>query len=365
MASGASVSASEYWFTQPPENAVDGDSLSSWSTESSPSDEWFQIDTGASRIISQIKVVTDFLYSLETFTLKLSVDGETWSTIGDYAITNPSNPFVIYTTGSWRYVRFDTMNSTSSYIELVEIEVIGGGVCIPEDGDGGTIDGSWDGSGDGSNGGYGDAYGDCEPGYDFVAAFDNLALGGNASASEDCCGQDPGNAIDGNTGSAWSSGVFPTNVSFDLDLGQIQTLSKIRLLTNNSFYLDTFDLKVSQDMLSWTALGSHSITDYDSYWELEFSGNYRYVRLENMNTADSYMEINELEVIGGGTCVWLADGGNDDTIDAGGYTIDAGADTNDAGADMNDAGADMNDAGADTNDAGGIINDAGGYGEPF
>ena len=33
-------------------------------------------------------------------------------------------------------------------------------------------------------------------------------------------------------------------------------------------------------------------------------------------------------------CVWLADGGNDDTIDAGGYTIDAGADTNDAGADM-------------------------------
>ena len=71
--------------------------------------------------------------------------------------------------------------------------------------------------------------------------------------------------------------------------------------------------------MSWTSAGSHSITDSSIFYEIVVGGNYRYVRLENMNSTDTFMEINELEVIGGGTCVLSNDGGYGDGYDAGGY----------------------------------------------
>lgn len=108
-------------------DAIDGDTYSSWSSNSGPSDEWFQLDLGSAIALAEFKILSDYTWYLDGFDLQTLVDGTNWIDQGSYTLADPDEWYSIDFTGTWQYIKLKDMNTTASYMEIAEIEVLGPG----------------------------------------------------------------------------------------------------------------------------------------------------------------------------------------------------------------------------------------------
>ena len=151
----------------------------------------------------------------------------------------------------------------------------------------------------GSGGGGGGGGGSCGTG--------NLALNKTATASSlENAGFPASNAVDGNTGTRWSS-AFSNPQWLEVDLGSSQAICQVTL-TWEAAYATAFQIQVSPDGSAWTTIYS-TTTGTGSTQTLNVSGTGRYIRMYGTARATPYgYSLWEFGVYGpgsgggGGTC---------------------------------------------------------------
>jgi YD repeat-containing protein len=121
----------------------------------------------------------------------------------------------------------------------------------------------------------------------------------SASASNYISGNEPGKAIDGNVNTLWNSGGFPSQW-ITIDLGQLSTVSKVRLLIAQSpTGSTTHELYGGATTSNLSSLGSLSGSTQNGQW-LEFdpnTSNIRYLKVLT-TSSPSWVAWSEIEVYG-------------------------------------------------------------------
>ncbi|QMU77100.1 family 16 glycosylhydrolase [Streptacidiphilus sp. PB12-B1b] len=114
----------------------------------------------------------------------------------------------------------------------------------------------------------------------------NLALGRTATASSQENGSfPPQDAVDGNTGTRWSS-AFSDPQWLEVDLGSTQTICQV-VLDWETAYATAFQLQVSNDGSTWTPIYS-TTTGTGGTQTLNVSGSGRYLRMYGTARATQY-----------------------------------------------------------------------------
>ncbi|MFD9126688.1 discoidin domain-containing protein, partial [Kitasatospora sp. NPDC059571] len=172
LSQGKPVTASsEENYGTPATNAVDGNTGTRWSSAASDP-QWIQIDLGAVATVSQVVLQWESAYG-KAYRIQLSTDGTTW-TDAYSTTTGAGGAETLNVSGTGRYVRmYGTQRGTGYGYSLWEFQVFG------------TVGGGT------PSGGCGTA---------------NAAQGKPVTASsEENYGTPATNAVDGNTGTRWSS----------------------------------------------------------------------------------------------------------------------------------------------------------------
>ena len=175
----------------PASAAVDGNTGTRWSSAFSDP-QWLQVDLGASASITQVVLQWEAAYAT-AFQIQTSNDGTNWTTIYS-TTTGTGGTQTLNVTGTGRYVRmYGTARATQYGYSLWEFQVYG------------TISG---GSGCGTA---------------------NAALNHPATASSvENASFPPSNAVDGNTGTRWSS-AFSDPQWLQVDLGASASITQVVL----------------------------------------------------------------------------------------------------------------------------------------
>jgi hypothetical protein len=113
----------------------------------------------------------------------------------------------------------------------------------------------------------------------------NVALNKAATGSQENAGTAPGNAVDGNTGTRWSS-AFSDPQALTVDLGQTYQLCKV-VLNWEAAYAKAFSIQVSSDNATWTTVYS-TTTGTGGVQTLNVTGTGRYVRMNGTQRATQY-----------------------------------------------------------------------------
>ncbi|MFI6481698.1 discoidin domain-containing protein [Nonomuraea sp. NPDC050663] len=120
--------------TFPASLAFDGDTTTTrWASIEGSDPQWLQVDLGASRQLSRVKLTWEAAYG-KTYKIQLSADGSTWTdahstTTGDGGVDEAA------ITGTARYVRMHgTQRGTSYGYSLYEMQVYGEGGTGPAPG---------------------------------------------------------------------------------------------------------------------------------------------------------------------------------------------------------------------------------------
>ena len=236
----------------PAASAVDGNTGTRWSSTASDP-QWLQVDLGASAIISSVTLNWEAAYG-KSFQLQTSADGSTWTSV--YSTTTGTGGIQNLTvSGTGRYVRmYGTARGTVYGYSLWEFQVYG------TTGGGGTG----------------------------VCGTTNAALNhpATASSTEDgTAGSAPGNAVDGTTGTRWSS-TFADPQWLQVDLGSSQTICGVTL-NWEAAYGTAFQLQTSADGATWASIYS-TTTGTGGVQNLTVSGTGRYVRMYGTVRATTY-----------------------------------------------------------------------------
>ncbi|MEA5367093.1 discoidin domain-containing protein [Amycolatopsis sp., V23-08] len=77
LAKGKTATSSSVADGNPPENAVDGDSNTRW-TSAYDDNQWLQVDLGAATVFDRVVLTWETAYAA-TFTIQVSADGQTWT----------------------------------------------------------------------------------------------------------------------------------------------------------------------------------------------------------------------------------------------------------------------------------------------
>jgi beta-glucosidase len=230
-------------------NAVDGNAGTRW--ESAWSDpQWLQVDLGATASISQVVLQWETA-SAKAYQIQTSPDAANWTTI--YSTTaGPGGTETLNVTGTGRYVRmYGTQRTTGYGYSLWEFQVYG----TP-------------GGGTGSCG------------------TTNAALNRPASASSvENAGTPASAAVDGNTGTRWSS-AFSDPQWIQVDLGSSQNICQVSLQWETA-YATAFQIQVSSDGSAWTPIYS-TATGTGGTQTLNVTGAGRYVRMYGTARATGY-----------------------------------------------------------------------------
>ena len=248
IAQGKPTTASSAESAQfPASNATDGNITTRWSsTFSDP--QWLQVDLGQNYSLNHA-VLTWEAAAASAYQIQTSTDGNTWST----AYSNNNSPQDIQSaalSATARYVRVYATGRASQWGDsLYELALYG----TPTSGGGtGTL----------------------------------LSQGKTAtSSSTENASFVAANAVDGNTGTRWSS-AFSDPQWLQVDLGATHTLSRVDL-NWEAAYASAFQLQSSNDGTTWTnltpvtagAAGTQSLT---------VSGSGRYVRMYGTARATQY-----------------------------------------------------------------------------
>jgi F5/8 type C domain/Glycosyl hydrolases family 16 len=232
--------------TFPASNAVDGNQSTRWSSAFSDP-QWLQVDLGQSYNITHVTLNWEAAYG-RAYQIQTSQDGSSWTTIYS-TTTGDGGTDDLAVTGTGRYIRmYGTARATAYGYSLYELQVHG----TPGGGGGGTL----------------------------------LSQGHTAVASSTENASFPAaNAVDGNTGTRWSS-AFSDPQWIYVDLGASHTISKV-VLNWEAAYATSFQIQTSNDASSWTTIYS-TTTGTGGTQTLNVSGSGRYVRMNGTARATPY-----------------------------------------------------------------------------
>ncbi len=245
-------------------NAVDGDTTTRW--ESAWSDpQWLQVDLGASATISQVVIQWETA-SAKAYQIQVSDDGSTWTPLYS-TTTGPGGTQTLNVSGTGRYVRmYGTQRNTGYGYSIWEFQVYGAA---------------------GTSGGA-------------TCGTQNAALNQPATASStETAGTPAAAAVDGNTGTRWSS-AFSDPQWLDVDLGSTLNICQV-VLNWETAYASAFQIQTSTDNTNWTSIYS-TTTGTGGVQTLNVSGTGRYIRMYGTTRATGYgYSLWEFEVFTGGS----------------------------------------------------------------
>jgi hypothetical protein len=232
----------------PAANAFDGNLGTRWSSAFSDP-QWVEVDLGSSQPICQVTLAWEAAYGT-AFQIQTSTDGSTWTTIYS-TTTGTGGTQTLNVSGTGRYIRmYGTARATQYGYSLWEFSVYATG---------------------GGTGACGTA---------------NVALNKTATASStENAGSPAANAVDGNTGTRWSS-AFSDPQWLEVDLGSAQPVCKV-VLDWETAYATAFQIQTSTDGSTWTTIYS-TTTGTGGTQTLNVSGTGRYIRMYGTARATQY-----------------------------------------------------------------------------
>jgi hypothetical protein len=231
--------------TFPASNAVDGNTGTRWSSAFSDP-QWIQIDLGQTYSINHVTLNWEAAYG-KAYQIQVSNDASTWTTIYSTTTGNGAIDDLTGLSGTGRYIRmYGTQRATVYGYSLYEFQVYGTPTSS------GTL----------------------------------LSQGHPATASSLENSSFPAsNAVDGNTGTRWSS-AFSDPQWIYVDLGATHTISKV-VLNWEAAYGKAYQIQTSNDATNWTTIYS-TTTGTGGVQTLNVSGSGRYVRMYGTQRATQY-----------------------------------------------------------------------------
>ena len=233
----------------PASAAVDGNTGTRWSSSFSDP-QWLEVDLGASATISQVVLNWEAAYAT-AFQIQTSTDNTNWTTI--YSTTTGSGGVqTLNVSGTGRYIRmYGTARATPYGYSLWEFQVYGTS---------------------------GSTTTSCNT--------TDAALNHPATASSlESSAYPASNAVDGNTGTRWSSS-FSDPQWLQVDLGTSQTICQVTL-DWEAAYATAFQIQTSADGTNWTTIYS-TTTGSGGNQTLSVNGTGRYVRMYGTARATPY-----------------------------------------------------------------------------
>jgi hypothetical protein len=233
----------------PASAAVDGNTGTRWSSSFSDP-QWLEVDLGASATISQVVLNWEAAYAT-AFQIQTSTDNTNWTTI--YSTTTGSGGVqTLNVSGTGRYIRmYGTARATPYGYSLWEFQVYG------TSGSTNTSCNTTD------------------------AALNHPATASSLESSA----YPASNAVDGNTGTRWSSS-FSDPQWLQVDLGTSQTVCEVTL-DWEAAYASAFQIQTSADGTNWTTIYS-TTTGTGGNQTLSVNGTGRYVRMYGTARATPY-----------------------------------------------------------------------------
>ncbi|WP_322974030.1 discoidin domain-containing protein [Actinacidiphila oryziradicis] len=248
----------------PASAAVDGDTGTRWSSLASDP-QWLQVDLGATATISQVVLQWETAYATG-FQIQVSTDATTWTPIYT-TTTGTGGTQTLAVNGSGRYVRmYGTARATGYGYSLWEFQVYG--------------------SLTGSSGA--------------TCGTTNAALNQPATASStENAGAPASAAVDGNTGTRWSSQAGDPQW-LQVDLGSSVPVCQV-VLQWETAYATGFQIQVSTDGTTWSPIYT-TTTGTGGTQTLSVSGTGRYIRMYGTARATGYgYSLWEFQVFTGGS----------------------------------------------------------------
>jgi hypothetical protein len=230
----------------PASNAVDGNTGTRWSSAFSDP-QWLEVDLGSSQSICGVTLNWEAAYAT-AFQIQVSTDNSTWTSI--YSTTTGTGGTQNLTvSGTGRYIRmYGTTRATQYGYSLWEFQV------------------------------FTSATSSC--------GTTNVALNKTATASSlENAGFPASNAVDGNTGTRWSS-AFSDPQWLEVDLGSTQSICQVGLVWETA-YATAFQIQVSTDNSTWTSIYS-TTTGTGGTQNLSVSGSGRYIRMYGTTRATQW-----------------------------------------------------------------------------
>jgi hypothetical protein len=224
--------------------AVDGNTGTRWSSAFSDP-QWIQVDLGASASITQVTLNWETAYA-KSFQIQTSTNGTTWTNI--YSTTTGTGGVqTLAVTGTGRYVRMNgTVRATAYGYSLWEFQIYGSDAT--------------------------------------TCATASQGKTATASSTENA-GTGAALAVDGNTGTRWSS-AFSDPQWLQVDLGSTQTVCQVTL-NWEAAYAKSFQIQTSTDGTNWTSIYT-TTTGAGGIQTLGISGTGRYVRMYGTVRATAY-----------------------------------------------------------------------------
>jgi hypothetical protein len=229
--------------------AVDGNTGTRWSSAATDQ-QWIQVDLGQSASISKVVLQWEAAYG-KAYQIQTSADGATWTTIYS-TTTGAGGTETLNVTGSGRYVRMNGVTRATGYgYSLWEFQVFG-------------------------------SFAGSTP----ACGTTNAAQGKSATASStENAGTPASAAVDGNTGTRWSSAAADPQW-LQVDLGSVQQLCQVTL-NWEAAYGKAYQIQSSNDGTTWTTLYS-TTTGAGGNETLNVAGSGRYVRLYGTQRGTGY-----------------------------------------------------------------------------
>jgi len=258
-------------------NAVDGNEGSRWSSNFAD-DAWIAVDLGATYSVNKVVLKWEGAYG-SAYKIQVSTNGSSWSTVATLSGQDGGEDVITFSATSARYVRMQGVTRALPYgYSLWEMEVYASGSSNNNNNNtnqGGSSSGS------GSTGGT----------YGVIKA--NTATASGAESD----GMAAVNAVDGNTGSRWSSN-FDDNAWITVDLGKTYSVDKV-VLNWEGAYGSAYKIQVSTNGSNWTTVKELSGQDGGEDVITFSATNARYVRMQGVTRALPYgYSLWEMQVYG-------------------------------------------------------------------
>src|SRR5258708_2252337 len=260
-------------------NAIDGAGTSNWNTGTAQTNgQYFQVNLGRRQTFNEVDLdtgtsTTDFPASYQVL---VSNDGATWTDVASALGSQPITA-ILFAPQVAQYIKVVQTGSSSHWWTIAEFNVYS------------------------------------------TPMLDRT--GWTASASSTGSGSSVNNALDGNQGTRWTSGITQaTGQWFEVDMGSTQSVGTILFDAGPSSATDYprgYQLQVSTDNTNWTTVSPGYFGNTRTIaLALPSSQNVRYFRIIQTGTSSSWWSIAELVVYSPGNfnrSGWVATASSTDT----------------------------------------------------
>jgi hypothetical protein len=261
--------------------AVDGNLGSRWSSAFSDP-QWLQVDLGSTQSVCRVTINWETAYG-KSYQIQVSNDATNWTTIYSTTAGAGGTEDLTGLSGSGRYIRmYGTARATAYGYSIWEFLVYAG-TSSPTNTATATNSPTATKTNTPVTSGCGTT---------------NIALNKTAtSSSNENAGTTPNLAVDGNTGTRWSS-AFSDPQWLQVDLGSTQSVCKV-ILRWETAYGKSYQIQTSNDATNWTTIYS-TTTGAGGVETLNVSGSGRYIRMYGTVRATGYgYSLWEFEVYSG------------------------------------------------------------------